>query len=177
MYTETKVLSDGSLSTLWVITLFVYVDDALSDNSSDAACLWFDQKWDSTFRSSQGSGGIADFMLNIKINRCAAEKKITLTQSHYIEDMAIKFDQTTGRNYETPMAVNLDLSFDESQPVLAASIPYRQLIGSLLFTSTQTRADTAMPINELARYMENPQQNHWDAGLRALRYLYLTREL
>jgi hypothetical protein len=177
VYTETRVLSDGSLSTLWVITLFVYVDDALSDNSSDAACLWFDKKWDSTFKSSQGSGGIADCMLNIKINRCVAEKTITLTQSHYIEDMATKFDQTTGRNYETPMAVNLDLSFDESQTVLPASVPYRQLIGSLLFTSTQTRADTAMPVNELARYMEKPQQKHWDAGLRVLRYLYLTKEL
>ena len=41
----------------------------------------------------------------------------------------------------------------------------------------QTRADTVMPVNELARYMEKPQQKHWDEGFRVLRYLYRTKEL
>ena len=29
----------------------------------------------------------------------------------------------------------------------------------------QTRANTAIPVNELARYMEKPQQKHWDPGI------------
>ena len=49
--TETQFLSFRSLSTLWEITLFVDVKDSYSDNSSDAACMWFYQKCDSTFKS------------------------------------------------------------------------------------------------------------------------------
>jgi hypothetical protein len=177
VYTETQLMSDGTTKTLWVIVLFVYVDDCLTDNSSDLAIAWFDKQWHATFKSSAGSGGKADFMLNIKINKNAAEKKVTLTQTHYIEDLAIKYDQTVGRNFETPMAVNLDLSYDEGEPPLAPSVPYRPLIGSLLFASTQTRAESAMPVNELARHVEKPQRKHWDAALRVLRYLYLTKEL
>ena len=177
VFSKIEIHSDGSSTVLWTITLYVYVDDALTSNSSELACSWFDEMWASTFKSSAGSGGIADFMLNIKINRNVREKTITLTQTHYVEDIAIKFGQTSGREYDTPMAVNLDLSIDENEPYLDPSVPYRHLVGSLLYATTQTRADNAMHVNELARYMETPQQKHWDAALRVLRYLYLTKEL
>ena len=172
-----EIDSTGTRKELWRIILYVYVDDCLTSNSSQLACVWFDEKWKATFESSAGSGGIADFMLNIKINRCEAERTITLTQTHYIEDLAVKYSQTTGRNYETPMAVNTDFSYDDDEPNLPPDIAYRPLVGALLFASTQTRPDSSMPINELARHMEKPQQKHWDAALRILRYLYLTKEM
>jgi hypothetical protein len=177
MYVMVETRPDGNIVELWRITLFVYVDDVLNSNSSMQACEWFDKCWDETFESSPGSGGDAEFMLNIRIRRNTAANTITLSQEHYIEDLAVKFGQIEGKHYETPMATNLDLSFDETQPMLSSTIPFRPLVGSLLFVSTQTRPESSMSINELARYMENLQEKHWVAALRVLRYLYLTKEL
>ena len=46
-----------------------------------------------------------------------------------------------------------------------------------MFIAGHTRVDIAMPVNELARRMSAPQEHHWKAALRVLRYAYETKEL
>ena len=52
--------------------------------------------------------------------------------------------------------------------------PYRALIGSLIY-ATMTRPDICTVVSQLSRVLENPQEAHWNAGIRVLRYLYTTR--
>jgi hypothetical protein len=88
------------------------------DSSSKEATAWFDQQWKLTFKSSANSGGIADFILGVRIRRNRALKTTTLTQTHYIEDLAGRFGQTTGRDYETPMSTTFDPTYDPELPLL-----------------------------------------------------------
>ena len=53
--------------------------------------------------------------------------------------------------------------------------PYRALIGSLIYV-TVTRPDIAVSVSQLSRYLENPQEAHWNAGIRVLRFLVTTKE-
>ena len=50
-------------------------------------------------------------------------------------------------------------------------LPYRELIGCLLWISMGTRPDISYAVNQCARYSSDPKQEHWTACLRILRYL------
>ena len=51
------------------------------------------------------------------------------------------------------------------------TVPYRELIGSLLWISMETRPDISYAVNECARYSSDLKPEHWTACLRILRYL------
>ena len=53
--------------------------------------------------------------------------------------------------------------------------PYRALIGSLIY-ATVTRPDIAVSVSKLSRYLEHPQEAHWKAGIRVLRFLLTTKD-
>ena len=56
-------------------------------------------------------------------------------------------------------------------------VPYRALVGALLYLSTRTRPDIAYIVGQLCRFMNNPGQEHWTAAKRVLRYLKGTSSL
>ena len=41
-------------------------------------------------------------------------------------------------------------------------IPYRALIGSLMYLSCHTRPDISFAVNQLARFVESPCKAHWE---------------
>jgi hypothetical protein len=57
-----------------------------------------------------------------------------------------------------------------------AKIPYRELIGCLLWISMGTRPDVSYAVAQCARYSSDPKPEHWTACLRVLRYLKGTSE-
>lgn len=60
-----------------------------------------------------------------------------------------------------------------------ASVPYRSLIGSLLYLAMCTRPDIAFTVIKLSQFCTNPGILHWTAAKRLLRYLKgtLTKKL
>ena len=160
------------------ITIYIYVDDVLVDSTSQGASDAYDSIWSSTFKSSAGSGAIAKSFLNMNIQRNAAERTVTITQTKMIEDIAAMFNATTGKDYETPMATDFDPTFDENEPLLDTKMyPYRRIIGALTYVVTHTRPDPAVAVNTLAKHTVKPQTKHWKAATRVLRYLVCTKEL
>jgi len=51
------------------------------------------------------------------------------------------------------------------------AIPYRELIGKLLYLAIATRPDIAYVVGVLCRFVENPGLLHWHAAKQVLRYL------
>ena len=54
------------------------------------------------------------------------------------------------------------------------NIPYRELVGTLLWIANGTRPDIAYAVTTLAKYTSNPGELHWQALLRVLGYLSTT---
>ena len=54
------------------------------------------------------------------------------------------------------------------------SMPYRELIGSLLWVANGTRPDISFAVGSLVKYTSNPGRVHWEALLRVLGYLSQT---
>ena len=53
-------------------------------------------------------------------------------------------------------------------------MPYRELIGSLLWVTNGARLDISFAVRSLAKYTSNPGRVHWEALLRILGYLSQT---
>ena len=53
---------------------------------------------------------------------------------------------------------------------------YQELLGSLLYLVSGTRADIAFAVTNLARFSQDPRDMHWEALKRVVRYLAGTKE-
>ena len=51
------------------------------------------------------------------------------------------------------------------------SIPYAQVVGSLMFAMTSTRLNICHAVGLVSRYQSNPEKKHWQAVKRIFRYL------
>ena len=74
------------------------------------------------------------------------------------------------------MEENIKLSIrmspaDAEGKALMAKVPYRELIGKLIYLAVATRPDISYAIGVLCRFVENPGPEHWGAAKRVLRYL------
>ena len=59
-------------------------------------------------------------------------------------------------------------------PVLT-DVPYKELMGSLIFCMVCTRPDIAFAVSCLTSYFSAPRQLHWDAAIRCLGYSMATK--
>jgi hypothetical protein len=57
------------------------------------------------------------------------------------------------------------------------NIPYKQLVGSLLYIARMMRPDISFAVSLLSRFMANPGRVHWEAAKRVLKYLKGTKDM
>jgi len=74
---------------------------------------------------------------------------------------------------DTPMEEKLRLTFP-ANPENDPSIPYRLVIGKLLYIAMSTRLDIAYAVCYLSRFVSNYGREHWMAAKRVLQYLHKT---
>jgi hypothetical protein len=51
------------------------------------------------------------------------------------------------------------------------NVPYRELIGSLLYLTRSTQPDLPFTMGVLSRFLSAPRESHWGAAKHVLRYL------
>lgn len=116
--------------------------------------------------------GKPEYVIGIHIDYNEQTKTILLNQKLYIINMAIRFGQQNAKQTTTPAATTTKLRQDMGSPPTKRN--YRALIGCLLYVVI-TRPDVATIISQLSRYLQSPQEAHYKAALRVLRFLYSTR--
>jgi len=56
-------------------------------------------------------------------------------------------------------------------------VPYKQLIGSLMYVALTTRSDILFAVTKLSQYSSNPGRAHWFQAKRVLIYLAATKNV
>ena len=102
------------------------------------------------------------------------EGTLTLSQKKLVEDILKKFDMADCKPIQTPMTVPCKLSSNDSPQTIMdekimASLPYRQILGSVRYLVSCTRPDLSFCAGFLSRFMQNPGIPHWQALKRVLR--------
>ncbi|CAI7805347.1 unnamed protein product [Closterium sp. NIES-53] len=105
-----------------------------------------------------------------------AQRTITLTQSHMVQQVLQRFGFTYSSPQSTPLPTGHSLSAPPSDESVEPSGPYPELVGCFIYLMTCTRPDLAYPLSLLARYVAPGRHRkvHWDAAKRVLRYLCST---
>ncbi|CAI7821466.1 unnamed protein product [Closterium sp. NIES-53] len=105
-----------------------------------------------------------------------AQRTITLTQSHMVQQVLQRFDFTYSSPHATPLSTRQSLSALPSDESVEPSGPYPELVGCLMYLMTCTRPDLAYPLSILARYVApgRHRPEHMAAAKRVLRYLCST---
>lgn len=143
----------------------VYVDDILVASRERIAIDKFKQELARKFELKDF--GPATFCLGIDIKKNGNEYH--LSQKRYIQTILKRFGMENCNPVKTPMEVgNISMSDDVKK---VQSYPYRELIGALMFLSVATRPDIADATAKMAQFAECPQEVHWIAAKRILRYL------
>ncbi|CAI7884955.1 unnamed protein product [Closterium sp. NIES-54] len=120
--------------------------------------------------------GVLTRNLGLRITRDRAQRTITLTQSHMVQQVLQRFGFTYSSPQSTSLPTGHSLSAPPSDKSVESSGPYPELVGCLMYLMTCTRPDLAYPLSLLARYVAPGRHRkvHWDAAKRVLRYLCST---
>ena len=111
--------------------------------------------------------GFPKYIIGLHFQR--QEDNGSLCQELYITEMAKRYGQLESKPVRSPALVDSKLGKDMGSP--PTKRPYKSLVGSLLY-ATITRPDISTAVSKLARYMSAPQEAHYNAAVRVLRYLY-----
>ena len=99
-------------------------------------------------------------------------------QEKYAQEVVKKFGMGEAKVASTPFEHVSEMglaeagnSVGEGSPAGMADIPYRSVVGSLMYLAVCTRPDLSMAVSALSRYYQAPQPEHWEAAKRVLRYV------
>ncbi|CAI7921880.1 unnamed protein product [Closterium sp. NIES-53] len=102
--------------------------------------------------------------LGLRITRDRAQRTITLTQSHMVQQVLQRFSFTYSSPKSTPLPTGHSLSAPPSDEFVEPSGTYPELVGCLVYVMTCTRPDLAYPLNLLACYVA-PVLQAWGSCL------------
>lgn len=161
--------SDYSLFTLHKadvqINVLVYVDDLIISGNDSAALVSFKSYLGNCFHMKDL--GVLKYFLGIEVARNPTG--IYLCQRKYTLDIISEAGLLGAKPAGFPIEQNHNLALAKGD-LLPDPEPYRRLIGRLIYLSF-TRPDLAYAVHILSQFMHKPRQEHWEAGLRVVRYL------
>ncbi|CAI7875588.1 unnamed protein product [Closterium sp. NIES-53] len=162
---------DTTLPPFYVI---VYVDDLVFATADTEALAHV--KSELQKRHTCTDVGELTSYLGLRITRDRAQRTITLTQSHMVQQVLQRFGFTYSSPQSTSLPTGHSLSAPPSDESVEPSGAYPELVGCLMYLMTCTRPDLTYPLSLLARYVAPGRHRkvHWDAAKRVLRYLCST---
>ncbi|CAI7874703.1 unnamed protein product, partial [Closterium sp. NIES-53] len=163
-----------TITTLPPFYVLVYVDDLVFATDDTEALA--NVKSELQKRHTCTDLGELTSYLGLRITRDRAQRTITLTQSHMVQQVLQRFGFTYSSPQSTPLPTSHSLSAPPSDESVEPSGPYPELVGCLMYLMTCTQPDLAYPLSFLARYVAPSRHRkvHWDAAKRVLRYLCST---
>lgn len=120
--------------------------------------------------------GELKWFLGIHVLRDRRQRKLWLSQEAYIEKIANQYEIDLTRRPDTPMT-ETELLLSQEKADRPSVMKYQRKMGSLLYAAVTTRPDIAFAVSRLARFNQNPSEEHQQAVDRVIQFLYHTRSM
>lgn len=158
------------------VYLLVYVDDIILAGQRDAVD---DVKKMLAERFKITDLGNCTHFLGFKIDRTAFG--IFLSQRPFTEKIISLAGLGTSKPTASPLPLSHTLyelrrSRTEEEEQFMGNVPYRRVLGSLLFLSTRTRPDISTAVSMLGKFQDSPLPEHWTAMKSVVQYLVGTKK-
>lgn len=121
-----------------------------------------------------------NYYLGLEIKRDRQNRRLKIHQSTYTRNILKRFKMDLANAVSVPADVHTVLKKNissDGQLGPVADVPYRQLIGSLMYLAVGTRPDISFIVNNLSQFLEQPSNEHWRAAKRVLKYLQSTKDI
>ena len=115
--------------------------------------------------------GEPNFFLGMEVSYLREHGLVSLSQRSYITEMSNRFNFPDQERPVTPITSDyykrVQSSDDDS---VLVDVPYKELVGSLIYVMVCTKPDIAFSVSCLTTYFSAPKQIHWDTAIRCLSY-------
>jgi transposase InsO family protein len=159
-----------------IVLISVHVDDYVIATSQPK----FYQKF-LTFMKSKftvADLGPLTFALGVHINWAKTGDKVTLSQERDIKDLMIKHGLVNSKSAATPMEIRVpDAKPNEMNSPSLPDVPYRSLVGSLMWIARNSRPDILYAMGYYSRFNNCYTIELFNGLKRVLRFLHTTIEL
>lgn len=148
--------------------IIVYVDDILIVSNNRKRESEIKEKLSECFKIKDL--GEARYCLEFEIRRKG--ESLHLSQKEYIKEVLKRFEMHDSKPVNTPLVVDAKLIKGLNVTDLNdKSLPFRELVGSLMYAAVGTRPDIAHAVSVLSQFNSCYTRTHWMAAKRVLRYL------
>ena len=103
-----------------------------------------------------------------------AKGTLEISQTQFIRSVLNRFDFSKSSSIASTPYLNPRHVGDEETVM---DVPFREIVGSLVWIANQTRPDIANAVRAIARFFHNPKPIHYKAGQKILEYLNATSDL
>ncbi len=163
------------------VFLFVFVDDIIIAYHRSDESEWSKYKNNLMNRYKMKDLGDVKWLLGMRVRRNREKKEILLDQQQYIAKKVDEFNMKDSKPCTTPeeRGIVLNIPTDEElekEQEKVKDLPYRKLVGSMLYAAIGTRPDIAHAVQQISKYNNKYTTKHWLAGKRIIRYLNTTNE-
>jgi len=154
----------GAHTDDWMI-LSLYVDDGLIASNKKKTLYTFVSSLISKFEVTCHE---PTCYVGIEIAQNRKTRTLCINQQGYISRMLHRFGMEDCKPAKSPMDSSIESTETKDEE---KRFPYREAIGCLNYIATVSRPDISYAMNKLARYSNDPQQLHWKAAKRVMKYL------
>ncbi|KMQ88472.1 retrovirus-related gag-pol polyprotein [Lasius niger] len=146
----------------------IYVDDILVASCDISKIAELTEYLSSLFQITDF--GEVNYCLGIEFHQ--DKDRILMSQEGYINDILSRFGMEDSKPVSTPLDCSVKLKKDVCcSTVQEKDLPYRELIGMLMYLSVCTRPDIAYTVSYLGQFNCCYNETHWKSAKRVLRYL------
>ena len=156
-----------------VIILAIHVDNVLSFGNTESGLELARKQLHSIFTMKKED---PTWVMGFQLIDNRAQRTISINHCQYIDAILRRFNMHECEPIDTPLDHAIVLSdkdcpgTDEERAKMR-NVPYRELIGALIWLSIVSRPDISFAATHLARFNANPGKTHWNSAKRVLRYL------
>jgi transposase InsO family protein len=165
-----------------VTIVVVHVDDMAAVSSSRMEADRFRTELESSWQIT--ALGEPKLIVGIAIRRDRTKRTIALSQTALIDKIILAYGQKDATIASTPMNHGTQLlrpdpqsPLDDEECERLDALPYRSLVGSLMYVASGSRPDIMFAVSKLSRFLDCYREIHWQAAIRVVRYLKGTRDL
>ena len=160
------------------IIVGIYVDDIIvaHKDSNPANLTWFKTEFCKVFRASHL--GALSWFLGVEVQQ-REDYSISISQIQYTHKLIDKFLPAHSNSlvkHASPCNATrfrkLTVAQTDAERDQASSLPYLQIIGSLVYLTTMTRPDLSYHISHLCSFMHSPTREAYQAALDLVLYAY-----
>lgn len=153
----------------------VYVDDILVFSQDEKKIKKFEIFLSEAFDIK--NLGNVNYCLGIEFAN--TRDGIKMNQKGYLNDILERFGMIDAKPVSTPIEPGTKLKRNDDKLIIEKfkNLPYRELVGALMYLAVCTRPDISHAVSYLSQFNSCYDSTHWSAAKRVLRYLKGTENM